>query len=421
MSCFEVLELLEKTSGKNDKLAILKGNLKTPGLAELLLATFDYRKNYYIKQLPEIHGDSNKTVDNIVGFGTTNVDRFAEILALCERDGRTQATKTEVYTWLECQHPVTAKWLRRVILRDLRCGFSVDTAIKAGFAIPTFEAQLAMDANKCKKLRQLVEAGVWISRKMDGYRCVAIIRNGVATLYSRNGSVFENFPTVVAALERECEGRSLVLDGEIMSDDFNSMQQSAFASKRGTTVGDVKYFVFDQIPVEEWDSGKFSTLYADRLAALGGSHLGSTGVVLPVQHMLVKSLDVIKEWQSAWEDQGYEGAMAKPNIPYYFGRKTNTMLKFKSTLTQDCVVTGIEEGEGRLSGTLGKLIVRQENGEVCGVGSGLDDASRDYIWIHQSETIGRILEIKYQELTPDGVMRFPIFLRFRDKGAGGKV
>ena len=53
-----------------------------------------------------------------------------------------------------------------------------------------------------------------------------------------------------------------------MSDDFQAMQQSAFASVRGTSVGDVKYHVFGLIPVSEWDLNEFEISTTVRLNSL---------------------------------------------------------------------------------------------------------------------------------------------------------
>jgi DNA ligase-1 len=91
-------------------------------------------------------------------------------------------------------------------------------------------------------------------------------------------------------------------------------------------------------------------------------------------------------------------------------------------LTMDCVVTGHYLGEGKYENTLGGLIVQQENGKECRVGSGFIDQERDDILNDITNVVGRTIEVKYQNLSDDGVMRFPIFLRFRDQGASsGKI
>ena len=415
ITAFEVLDLLEKTSSTKQKIAILKDNIKVPDLFFLLASTFDYTRRYYIKQLPEIVGTGSDIPENVTSH-------LWSILGECESSGRTDATRTRVADLLSLQHPIVAKWYRRVILRDLRCGVSLDTALKAGFDIPSFEVQLATDAKKCKKLDSIITKGVRVSAKLDGYRCLAVGSVGVFTLYTRNGNVYENFPTIKTELERMFPEGDYVFDGEIMSDSFSDMQKSAFASKRKTTVGDVKYHVFDMIPPNEWSSQNFTTGYEQRYQNLEDTLVdGSSELVGLVPHYACSTVEEVKEFQQLFESRGFEGAMVNPDMPYYMGRKSNALLKFKSMETWDCTITGFVEGKGRLEGSLGKVLVAQPNGQPGEVGSGFDDAERAAIWSTQDQHKGRIIECKFQELTDDGFMRFPIFLRFRDQGDGNKI
>jgi DNA ligase-1 len=200
-----------------------------------------------------------------------------------------------------------------------------------------------------------------------------------------------------------------------MSNDFNQMQQSAFASKRGTTVGDVKYHVFGWISIDEWNSDIFKMPTQARLAnlALTIANADPARVGLVQQQLIYKVEDVIKA-EVDFMAQGYEGAMVLPNIPYYRGRKSNKLMKFKTMHSMDCKVVGLYEGEGKHAGRMGGLKLTQENGLACDVGSGFTDEDRAMIWNDPSCAVGRTAEIKYQELTPDGVMRFPVFLRWRN-------
>jgi len=90
-------------------------------------------------------------------------------------------------------------------------------------------------------------------------------------------------------------------------------------------------------------------------------------------------------------------------------------MKFKTMLSQDCVIQGLYEGEGKHAGRMGGLKLIQENGKQCDVGSGFTDEDRDWIWANPDQVIGRTAEIKYQEETPDGILRFPVFLRWRNE------
>jgi DNA ligase-1 len=405
----QILQSLEEASGKNEKAAILNDNKDNQKLFELLDAGLNFFRKFHIHKfdMPHAINDSHEA-DVHANF----------IFTLSELENR-NVTGNDAKSFVESFFSVCTakqqKWYSRVLQKDLKIGVSVKTAAKY-FDIPTFDVMLATDGKKCKKLGQIIEGGVYASPKLDGYRCLAVIAGGSVTLYSRNGSVYENFPSIVESLSNTFKDVSIVLDGEIMSDDFQSMQQSAFASTRGTTVGDVKFHVFDYIPYKEWQSGKF-----EKSKSVRYSHLEAMAPVFPNNIVLVdqevtNSIDRVLQLEKQYMALGYEGVMVVPDIPYYKGRKSNKLMKFKTMLSQDCEIVGFYEGTAgtRNEGRLGGLVLKQENGLTCECGSGFSDDDRDYIWNNQSEFLGRIAEIKYQELTNHDIMRFPIFMRWRD-------
>ena len=58
------------------------------------------------------------------------------------------------------------------------------------------------------------------------------------------------------------------------------------------------------------------------------------------------------------------------------------------------------EGDGRLTGTLGALVLRYKDNTV-NVGSGFDDATRAKFWKDKNNLIGRVIEVKYKEISKD--------------------
>ena len=100
------------------------------------------------------------------------------------------------------------------------------------------------------------------------------------------------------------------------------------------------------------------------------------------------------------------------NAPYTFGRSHDVM-KYKAFHDVDLKIQGLLEGTGKHSGKLGSIIV-VFNGVEVQVGSGLTDELRETIWNAPDDFIGRLVEIRYQEVTPDGSLRFPTFVCFRN-------
>lgn len=427
MNELEVLEVVEQAKGKQ-KEKILSEHSHNPRLQELLDAALNFKRKFHVKKFDESLGFYTGDTSKIPTVGSTdNHHIFMEVLSMLERrdiTGHDALSLLNSYFHVFDENDLEAKWYRRVLFKDLKAGFGISTAIKAGFDVPKFDVQLAKDGNKCKQLDKILSGTVFLSPKLDGYRCLAVVVNGEATLYSRNGTVYENFPAIKESLEALCSpDYNYVFDGEIMSDDFNSMQQSAFASKRGTVVGDVSYHIFDMIPYDEWQTEKFKMKAGDRYLSLDTFFTGQMQMIQKLGNLKIvfhHKIDAPKREEIAQYEQaciagGFEGCMLNPNIPYYKGKPSNKMLKFKTFETWDCEIIGFYEGEKgtRNEGRLGGITVKQENDVQCDVGTGFSDEEREHIWANQSMYLGRILEVSYQELTPDNKMRFPAKVRWR--------
>ena len=413
----QILDKIENESGKNQKQLILESQLGNVRFAQLLQYGYSFYKKFNIKKFnmpPAINSNSDLHSNFIQLLDALNNRSITGNLAL-----------QTVETFFGQCNELQQKWYQRILQKDFRMGVSVNTANKVGFNIPKFDCMLATDSNKCKKLDSIINKGVLVSPKLDGYRCIAIWDGVKVVLYSRNGSEYVNFPQIEEALNLALNpNEPVILDGEIMSDDFNSMQKSAFASTRGTTVGNVKYHVFDRINYDEWLCQDFKVTKLKRYEQLSdmfsqGKEFAQSETIRLVPQMLMSDLKMIEGIAKAYETSGYEGAMLiSKHEPYYLGRKTNKLLKIKTMQTQDCIVKGTVEGNNKYEKMLGSLVVEQENGKICEVGTGFTDEMRQEFWDNKIELQERICEVKYQELTPDGIMRFPVFLRWRDNGAG---
>lgn len=413
MSEFTVLESIAAVSGKKDKRKLLEDNKDNKKLEELCNASLNFFRKFYMHKF------------DISAINPNAEDKHNEFMALLikleKREITGHAAKAEVESLLNGCNEQQQLWYSRVLRKDLKAGFSVNTASKY-FDIPVFDVMLATDGKKCKKINEIISKGVWSSPKLDGYRCLAYIDYGEVTLFSRNGSVYKNFPKIEAGLSRIFKDQKVILDGEIMSDDFQSMQQTAFSSKSGKSVGDVTYHVFDYIPFSEWESNEFKMSKSRRYEVLAGEIFDQIvlfeedvkGIEL-VQQELVTSIERVLELEQEYMAVGYEGVMIVPDIPYYKGRKSNKLMKFKTMLSQDCIIVGHYLGEigTRLEGKLGGFIVQQENGEICKVGTGFSDEDREQYMLAPDTWYNKCMETKYQELTNDGIMRFPVFMRWR--------
>jgi DNA ligase 1 len=412
VSVFAILDQLEAASGQNEKVKILKDNKDNQELYELLDYALSFKHKFYIKKF------SIKPNARRQALGTSHQAFIVLLEDLKARKITGHEALADVESFFADCSDEKAKWYSRVLLKDLKCNFGLSLCKKAGIDIPEFEVMLAKDGKECKKLKEIVNAGVYASPKFNGYRCLAIKEDGEVTLHSRNGLAYENFPSVKAALEK-IPG-DFVVDGEIMSDDFNAMQQTAMSAKSNKSVGDVYYAIFGWVPVDEWRKQEFKVPTKQRLESLRAwfdSHNPDPKLIRCVEHKLIYSVEDALEYEKECIANKYEGAMLLPNIPYFLGKKSNKLLKLKTFFSMDCPILKIYKGEpGKaFEHTMGGVTVMQENGVECDCGSGWSIEDREYMWNHQEEFIGRIIEIQYQEIQkPHNRMQFPTFQRFRD-------
>lgn len=321
-------------------------------------------------------------------------------------------------------------WYRRILLKDLKCGVSEKTINKMGkdigFEIPRFHCMLASNGENNKHMK----GDCLIEYKYDGVRAITIVNNGKATIYSRNGKVYSNFPHIEEALSQpEFEG--MVFDGEIMSDNFTSLMKQVHR-KEGAQTQDAYLALFDMISLEEFNAGVSIDGCYDRKLNMEDSLFG----LLPDCIRLVdyefinleQEYDVFMQINKEAIENGYEGIMVKPVDGLYECKRSNAWFKIKPFIEVTLSVESIEEGQGKFEGTTGALVCEGHDEGVdikVNVGGGLTDKIRDSIWKNQDAVLGQLVEVRADSISQnqDGTysLRFPRFKTFRGFVPGEKL
>lgn len=266
---------------------------------------------------------------------------------------------------------------------------------------------------------------MFVSEKLDGIRCNAIIRNGKVKLYTRQGKIIEGLEQIEQELNKVFA--NAFVDGELLAkgcsyDDVYKETIKRVKNKNEVKTG-VKYVIFDTLSLEEFENKKCKTNYDNRRLQLDNC-INSIKInnyehieVIPVLYEgkdMSKILNLLDEYR----ELGAEGLMCNLNKPYEF-KRSKTILKLKVMQSCDLKIIGFESGDGKYSDTLGKIICDYKGYEL-GVGSGFTDAMRDEIYNNQDKYLNRIAEINYFEEThnEDGglSLRFAIFKCIREKG-----
>ncbi len=107
---------------------------------------------------------------------------------------------------------------------------------------------------------------------------------------------------------------------------------------------------------------------------------------------------------------GAEGLMLHRADALYVTGRSDVLLKLKPLPDAEARVIAYVAGKGRFVGRIGALEVEMSDGKRFRIGSGLSDADRS-----NPPPIGSLVTYRYQELTANGIPRFPRYWRVREE------
>ena len=325
-------------------------------------------------------------------------------------------------------------WYRRILIKDLRCGVTHKTINKhSTMKVPVFECMLADDSKKHEKK---MVGEVLVEPKLDGVRVIVIcdVDKDEVNLFSRNGKELSNFPEINRQFDDMLDqmGESMVFDGEVMSDDFQTLMREIHR-KGGAKTKDAKLNLFDCMPLYNFQDGSCVEPITERKKWLEKYNYGPNINLVEYVKMDLSDEDGQKQfadYNKMCIDRGFEGIMVKPISGIYECKRSTLWLKVKPFIEVSLKVVDTEEGTGRNVGKLGALIVEgEDDGKFIktNVGSGLTDADRETFWKAKDKLIGQIVEIRADAITQnqdsndEWSLRFPRFLRFRGFEVGEKL
>lgn len=235
----------------------------------------------------------------------------------------------------------------------------------------------------------------WVSEKLDGVRA---IWDG-KTLRFRSGNPVRAPQWFIDALPRQ------PLDGELWLGRGSFDRLSAAVRRQSPDDSEwrrVRYMIFE-LPNA---SGSF-TERAEQIRAVTAS------VKLPwlqaVAQFRVADAAALQGKLRDVVRQGGEGLMLhREDAAYQVGR-SDALLKLTPWLDAEARVIAHLPGKGKYAGKLGALRMEMPDGRRFALGSGLSGDLR-----RNPPPLGALVTYRYRELTPQGIPRFPRYLRLRD-------
>jgi DNA ligase len=233
--------------------------------------------------------------------------------------------------------------------------------------------------------------GWLMSEKLDGVRAVWDGRR----LVSRLGN------TIPAPKWLLDELPGYELDGELWlgRGNFQECVSVVKCASRDNGWSKISYMVFDAPD----NCRPFEARLERARAAATKPH------VTLVPHVRCEGQGHLDEALRKVQAQGGEGLMLRRAGSLYERTRSSSLLKVKTFQDAEARVIGHEPGKGRHHGRLGALRLRRPDGVEFSCGTGFTDAERE-----RPPRVGSVVTYRYQELTKDGVPRFPAFVTKRD-------
>lgn len=268
-----------------------------------------------------------------------------------------------------------------------------------------FKPMLAKDWNDEK---HKVKFPLYSQPKLDGIRCI-VKKDG---MWTRNGKPILSAPHIFEGLKPVFKANpELIFDGELYCDklanDFNKIVSLVKKSK--PTADDLKesaevieYHIYD-LPSHKGNF--FARQNQLKIMELHLKVLRDTKCKI-VDTRCVLNEEMLMELYEQYVEQGYEGQMIRVSAEYE-NKRSKYLLKHKSFQDAEYEILDVVEGEGNRSGTCGYMIFETADGQQfkSNVKGTLEETAQ--MLKDRKKLIGKSATIKYFNLTPAGIPRFP--------------
>ncbi|ALX27385.1 hypothetical protein GMAR_ORF10 [Golden Marseillevirus] len=256
--------------------------------------------------------------------------------------------------------------------------------------------------------------------KLDGVRCVARIVEGKVELLSRKGKQILHLNHIrEEILELLKDKENIVLDGELYFHESDLPQNKKFelisGAARSTRTSPhpdellIQYWIFDIVDCEKkWFDRDYELclLFQDR----------EMEYLVHVETQLILNEHKMLELHKGWVAEGFEGTILRDeSLSYTPGKRSRLLLKYKDFEDDEFVIVGVQKSEGGTEDGAAIFVLETSNKTEFTCRPMGTIKERREIYKKRKEYIGKLLTVKHQGLSEDGVPRFPVGKSIRDK------
>lgn len=244
--------------------------------------------------------------------------------------------------------------------------------------------------------------GVYIQPKLDGIR--AISKDNKLT--SRNGKEFLSCPHL---LQNE-----VIIDGELYSheysQDFNQIislvkRTKILAHHLEETKKKIKHYVYDFPIVQD----VFSKRYKELQKWLNTFNKKEFIELVPT--FKIENKQDLLTFHEQFIEKGYEGSIIRLDKGPYEHKRSKQLLKHKEWKDYEYTILDVIEGIGNRAGTVGKFLLKLDDNNTFESNIKGEFSYLRQLLKEKESIIGKKATVKFFNLTPAGVPRFPYVIK----------
>jgi len=301
-----------------------------------------------------------------------------------------------------------ASVIKMIINRDLRINFGKKEYNKIASKehqcfLPTY---MRCDTYSNKTAKNISFPAV-VQLKADGTYREFNVQDGIVTARSRSGEEYE-YPVIFEQMKDFEDG---IYTGELTVRNITERSKgNGLINSDNPPHDDIVLELWDFISHAEYNKARLKdkknpceTIYADRwdklLEIVHVNKSFNNVKLIPIQ--CVNNLSEALEQTSKWMSEGFEGAILKDWSGVFKDGTSKQQLKLKLEISVEMRCTGFQEGTKgtKREGKVGSIVFSNDEGTIQGRCSGFTDDELDYFTAHQSELIGKIMEVQFNDLT----------------------
>lgn len=432
---YHIVKSLQSAQGNLAKQAILEQYKDNLLFKNYMKAVYDVGINYYVAKLP-----TGTTPGDMATLDQEYLDWLEK--SVHERKFAGNEGKKLLKTVMSTFDAEGCELFQYIIKRSIGASVGDTMVLKTWpdlYFLPPYQRCSLLDKKARERFGKLKK--FYVQTKADGSFAYVVKRmDGTVDVITRQGSKYPQWFAEKLAYGLK-PGKVLV--GELLVNEkikglgsqslerktANGLLNSAL--KDGEKWDESRYSVqmeaWDLLTQEEFEAGKSSRTYEDRLESLEYEVDKIPGHVSIIYSKEVSSLD---EAFAVYQDhlqRGLEGCIIKDPASLWKDGTSRDMVKLKIKFEVEMLCLGTYEGTGKYEGMLGGGYFQSKDGGIQNeAGSGFSDKQRKDFWENPELIINQVCALEANDITQSKVegsvpsLSLPIFCEVRyDKQSKG--